>query len=353
MTLVSAMVFASACSTPEQAEEPDASPPTELPRSEQELPVAPVPVPGMRARLIEHVWGEGGFPASTTPDVEADTDDPWIPNIAGAASVDRLTISAGFQDPLVDRFIANHYHPATGGNNRLIVYHGGHCTPHCSTGPRAIEYFLERGFSVLAYWMPLYGPNLDPDWDWPPGRHDYFIGFEDEGGGAMKAFFHQLAIGINYVKAQFDYDDISMTGYSGGGWTSTLYPALDPRIDNSFPIAGTMPRSFLDPATGDFEQKIVNRMYNIATYLDFYYLAATGAGRRHIQMLNLNDPCCFAAAGLEDEIAEYETGVQQRLGTRGGSFSVYVVQDHNGHEIAFEALAFIHSVLTGNVSITP
>ena len=32
-----------------------------------------------------------------------------------------------------------------------------------------------------------------------------------------------------------------MAGLSGGGWTTTLYAAIDPSIRYSFPVAGTIP----------------------------------------------------------------------------------------------------------------
>src|SRR5438445_13772028 len=96
-----------------------------------------------------------------------------------------------------------------------------------------------------------------------------------------------------------------MSGISGGGWTTHLYAALDPRIKESFPVAGSLPSYLRTGAcgsfeTGDYEQNpavssIVSHFYNnIASYLDLYILASYGEGRKQIQILNQYDACCFA-----------------------------------------------------------
>ena len=48
-----------------------------------------------------------------------------------------------------------------------------------------------------------------------------------------------------------------MIGLSGGGWTTTLYAAIDPRVRLSFPVAGTLPdylRLGRPGDKGDWEQ---------------------------------------------------------------------------------------------------
>ena len=47
------------------------------------------------------------------------------------------------------------------------------------------------------------------------------------------------------------YKHIVMAGLSGGGWTTTISAAIDPRITLSMPIAGSMPkvRSDVSPST--------------------------------------------------------------------------------------------------------
>jgi PhoPQ-activated pathogenicity-related protein len=71
------------------------------------------------------------------------------------------------------------------------------------------------------------------------------------------------------------YKHIVMAGLSGGGWTTTIAAAIDPRIQLSIPIAGSIPQapSLLYPHTitdmpegaykgftPDFEQNAVSHL---------------------------------------------------------------------------------------------
>lgn len=47
---------------------------------------------------------------------------------------------------------------------------------------------------------------------------------------------------LNYIEAKYTFKDFSMVGISGGGCTTHLYAAVDPRIKTSFPVAGSLPR---------------------------------------------------------------------------------------------------------------
>ena len=50
-----------------------------------------------------------------------------------------------------------------------------------------------------------------------------------------------MIIAINYIEQIYGDVNISMCGFSGGGWTTTIAAAIDPRIKNSFPVAGSLP----------------------------------------------------------------------------------------------------------------
>ena len=60
---------------------------------------------------------------------------------------------------------------------------------------------------------------------------------------AIGYFVEPLHLTINYALS-LGYTRVVMMGKSGGGWTTTVCSALDPRIDVSFPIAGSIPLSF-------------------------------------------------------------------------------------------------------------
>lgn len=95
-----------------------------------------------------------------------------------------------------------------------------------------------------------------------------------------------------------------MMGASGGGWSTVLAAAVDPRIAKSASVAGSLP-SFLPSATDsctfsrDAEQlNGPGVLYGGISYLDLYILAAngiqqSGAKRQHIQINNQFDSCCF------------------------------------------------------------
>eukprot|EP01043_Picozoa_sp_COSAG02_P103688 COSAG02_NODE_39697_length_414_cov_0.596825_2_plen_47_part_01 len=46
-------------------------------------------------------------------------------------------------------------------------------------------------------------------------------------------------LAVNYAKNVLRYKHIVMVGISGGGWTTTVSAAIDPRIELSMPIAGS------------------------------------------------------------------------------------------------------------------
>jgi dienelactone hydrolase len=57
---------------------------------------------------------------------------------------------------------------------------------------------------------------------------------------SMKFFVEPVILAINYAKT-LGYKRIVMVGLSGGGWTTTVAAAIDPRIDLSIPVAGSLP----------------------------------------------------------------------------------------------------------------
>lgn len=119
-------------------------------------------------------------------------------------------------------------------------------------------------------------------------------------------------------------------GLSGGGWTTTVAAAVDPRITLSIPVAGSTPK-FSTPlwpqwvpdlpegdgkgegGGGDYEQMAERPMYSAAGFVEMYVLAALEAGRHQLQMLHEWDNCCFRGAGLHGPIRAYNRFVQQHV----------------------------------------
>src|SRR5206468_3419492 len=108
-------------------------------------------------------------------------------------------------------------------------------------------------------------------------------------------FLEPVAVALNYIAPRHPFRSISMIGISGGGWTTTLYAAVDPRVSRSYPVAGSLPHYLASDAPqnwGDYEQTLPE-LYRTANYLELYILGGYGRGRAQLQVLNKYDPCCF------------------------------------------------------------
>jgi hypothetical protein len=137
-----------------------------------------------------------------------------------------------------------------------------------------------------------------------------------------------------------------MLGISTGGWTATLYSALDERISNSFSVAGSYPiylRS--EPKNfGDYEQT-VPELYAISNYLELYVMSAYGENRTHLQFFNKNDPCCFSGIAF----ISYEEHVKNKISElKHGNFQIYLDETHNEHKISNYVIDIILEELNPN-----
>ena len=94
---------------------------------------------------------------------------------------------------------------------------------------------------------------------------------------------------IDYALAQRSYSKVMTTGYSGGGWISSILAALETRITHSYAVAGSSPVEYWPSSTfGDWEQSHVP-----VSYFDLYALSAA-EDRRSVLMYNGLDACCFS-----------------------------------------------------------
>lgn len=129
------------------------------------------------------------------------------------------------------------------------------CTEHCVTN-------LALGFNCS---------KCDPT---TCTSHNWFEQFEDQGDHPIRYFLEAVVLVTNYALDVLKYNKVVMTGLSGGGWTTTIAAALDPRISLSMPIAGSIPQtpSLLWPyhipdlpenhvGNGDYEQNEMRPMY--------------------------------------------------------------------------------------------
>src|SRR5206468_1063956 len=109
--------------------------------------------------------------------------------------------------------------------------------------------------AVLAVYMPHYvqfSTRLTVN-DVASISHDaMFARIKVKAGSVLKFFLEPVATCLHYLKTRSAaddfpvYQDFSMAGLSGGGWTTTVYAAIDPTIKYSFPVAGSIPLHLRD-----------------------------------------------------------------------------------------------------------
>jgi hypothetical protein len=296
-----------------------------------------------RERLIRTVW-KGAFPSDKMPtSVDIDYYDgryyELINNFSdNLGRIDRINVSMEYG---VDS-IAYHFHPLH-GNNKLVIYQRGH-EGDFIFGADTIKFFLDRNYSVIAFCMPLDGMNSRPVvrtesfGDVRLKNHDSLPMLESDSFTPMKYFLEPLAVTLNYVGKNFNYDSVSMIGLSGGGWTTTVYSAIDPRISRSYPVAGSLPNHMREE-WGDWEQGYLP-ILRIADYLDMYVMGSYGKGRKQMQILNSKDACCFKGETYEKQ--PYEADINRRLSSLGsGEFRVRI-ENYSGHAITDSALQAVY-----------
>jgi lysophospholipase L1-like esterase len=295
-----------------------------------------------RAQIIRFIWGAQGLPRHQPASIQKNVPSP-IPGLKNAAGVETFTIrmEAGQENT------THHFQPRR-SNGRLVVLHQGHaCTFDDAQDPRgpgmanAVDAFLGEGYAVLAAYMPHMRPG-----DCRTLPHARMFDLAVSSGHPLKFFLEPVAVSLNALKPR--YKEIHMAGLSGGGWTTTLYAAIDPQVRASFPVAGTVPLQWRNRNTvGDKEQHL-EEFYRLANYLDLYLLGSWGAGRKQIQILNRRDDCCFGEAqhrmqaGMDYETAirEYEKQIQRAAGSQG-RFRVDIDDAATHHMISTEAVKTI------------
>jgi len=304
-----------------------------------------------RRALITYLWGAEGFPERRLPDVVKTNVASPVKQLCHLARVDefRMELAPGLQG-LAYHFLAEQ------PNRELVVVHHGHaCTLDDDPSPAEVGYGLQRtihallreGYGVLGVFMPHMQPGDCG------GQHDAMFKTNIV-GSAIKYFLEPTAISLNHLSTQGragrfpNYRAFHMAGLSGGGWTTTVYAAIDPRIRCSFPIAGTIPLYLrTGGSVGDREQYEPS-FYRLAGYPDLYILGAAERGRSQVQILVQRDDCCFGQAQHDaktsgmpyaDAMREFERQVSAAVKQSGpGSFHLQIDEAAPSHMISHHAI---------------
>lgn len=358
-------------------------------------------VVSVRQSLYQYIWGQNTLPSDSSVTVTPNAVSP-IQCSADLARVDAFTLSipvqAGGSVELNDGSTltsilgtAWHFVP-TNPRNKLAIVHQGHldvdqmdegpysglCDKALSGGEDDLHYYgvqtminalLADGYDVLAVLMPLYVPGQCKGF-----QHGALFApnaLPAGGGSGVRYFLDMTLHSVNYLLSTNSFSEVSMTGLSGGGWTTTIYAALDPRVSKNFPVAGTLPLYLRDATllpqdfqssqissfvvcgdVGD-EEQFHTDLYSIAGYLDLYVLGSYGPGREQTQILNRNDNCCFGAGQHDDpdnydgDLRSYEETVRSTLQKIGaGSFTLRIDEAAVQHQISRDA---VHNVILASL----
>jgi hypothetical protein len=295
--------------------------------------LSPDDVVNLRKILIAGIWGVDSLP-------------DWMPASITTVADGRFSGTQnlmGIQDLLVPMDYGltsrmRYFTPLT-ANGKLVIHHQGH-RGITSRDAVIIQRLLRDGFHVLDVSMPLQGYNYDPAG--PYATHEDLANLDRP----MRLFLEPLSVALNYLMSAQQFNAIYMTGISGGGWTTVVYAALDPRISASYPVAGSYPFYLREQlggsSVGDFEQTNP-AFYRLASYIELYLLGA--AGRRQVQVYNVYDNCCFSGT-YSNTFRDY---VQASVTEIGGSFDTVLDDTIQGHEISDYAL----EAILGDIENTP
>jgi hypothetical protein len=273
------------------------------------------------------------------PEVESDISDFRYNNFQNLKRIDKLTVEMEYGINSVSYLFIPEK-----SNEKLILYHHGHDGDFL-LGKDTIQFFLDRDFTVLAMTMPLVGMNnqpiveIDGLGEMKLISHNQFKLLESNNFNPMKLFLDPVETNLNFVEKEYNFKRYSIVGLSGGGWTAVVYSAVDDRISDTFSVAGSIPfyLKVSERDIGDYEQTNID-LYEITNYLELYVLSAYGDDRKHVQIFNKNDPCCYSGNGHES----YEFFIKDRLLQLGkGNFQIFIDDTHREHKISNTVLEYI------------
>jgi len=295
-----------------------------------------------RLELIYFIWKTNSLPENMPTKVIQNFNDSRFSDMENLDKIDKIVVNMEYD---IDS-LAYLFHPVE-KNNKLLIYHQGHAGDFIH-GKNTISYYLERGYTIIAFSMPLHGLNSTPTLDIENfgvikfDSHNKFRYLETKNFSPMKFFFHPILVSMNYIEKNHDFDTYDMIGLSGGAWTITLYSALDDRIERIFPVGGPLPLYIKENSNYDHIHYEVSNLalYKIANYLDFFILSSYGETKEHHKILNKFDSCCNYGLSY----LTFENEVQNTMKKLGqGKFQIYLDETHREHKISDYALEIINN----------
>lgn len=240
-------------------------------------------------------------------------------------------------------------------NEKFIIYHHGH-SGGFDAGENYIDFFLSKGYQVIALSMPTIGMNNQPIIETSNGfiffnLHSKFSYLEEFEINPIKLFIEPVMQVVNYIDEFYNNKNINMVGISGGGWTTTVSAAVDTRIKNSFSVAGNLPISLLNEHDWGHYELNKKDFYTKFNYLNLYILASSDLNnpRSYIQIFNQNDPCCYGGVRWK----KYENQINFAVESiTNDEFKIINDKKNYSHTISPSSLDKIHQNLLNYYSNT-
>jgi hypothetical protein len=277
----------------------------------------------IRAEVIDEVWSGNGFPLDGVDSAITLMIDPLSSSAANLDSMEEFEIemddNAGTP---VQTATCVLWKPNVGANGKCVIFQLGHTTSFEIAGQGdMIRALVNQGYAVCGVPTPTMSGGLHDHYPAPTGTLTY-----------LKFFFEPIVRCVNHLEN--DYDRFYMMGLSGGGWATAMIPAVDERIRRGVAIAGSLPL-YMMPGDRDWEQQLpgIRDLTVPVDYQDYYVMCCTDS-RRHLQILNTDDTCCFNEDDYNASIHQYDPQVERIATSIGGSYELMWDSTHADHIIS-------------------
>jgi hypothetical protein len=268
----------------------------------------------LRQKLVQSIWGA---PTPEVPTVQVEpTSGINTGETFGREPLEMRWLVSDMGKGMRARTLYAHFQH---GASCLLVINAGHSQGFVQPPPANLKppvsywavpgsmAFLKRvvaeGCDLIMVSMPFYGENRGYALDVglpmePPSRnlHDDMPkvqAIKPDKGSLLRYFLEPAMGSLQWALRHRSYLRIGMAGLSGGGWATTVLAALEPSVQVSYAVSGSVPMKYrATPREGDWEQ-YTSDLLDVADYSDLYLMGTAEQGRRVHLLYNAENGCCF------------------------------------------------------------
>ena len=204
-------------------------------------------------------------------------------------------------------------------SNCLFIYHRGHESNQILNDDKKLKEILNLNISRKCdvILLDMIGEGLNTsDYTFPTKDGNYTVDITSEGSHEHLDKFYFVSNNgqvdltsfmiisqynvVQYLISEFDYEQVDLFGFSGGGWCGLFISILIPEIDKVILHSGSMPIE-LDNyyyELNDEHKEFQSSLFQNFSYFDFYFMISNAVKANPNRALKLiysdNDPCCFS-----------------------------------------------------------